>query len=57
MMTKPSWHISIDSILLDTSHGLVELLTTMIQLNKYAFDPSFVSYIKLDLKDFVLIPL
>jgi hypothetical protein len=57
MMMKPSWHISIDSIVLDTSHGLVELLTTMIELNKYAFDPFLVFYIKLDLKDFVLIPL
>jgi hypothetical protein len=29
-----SWHISMDSILLDTSHGLVELLTIMTNLNK-----------------------
>jgi hypothetical protein len=30
----PFWHISIDLILLDTSKGLVELPTTMVNLNK-----------------------
>jgi hypothetical protein len=54
---EPSWHIFVDSIVLDTSHGLVEFLTTMTKLNKYAFEPSLVSYIKLDLKDFVFFPL
>jgi hypothetical protein len=29
-----SWHISMDSILMDTFHGLVELLTAMIDLNR-----------------------
>jgi hypothetical protein len=32
-----SWHIFVDSILLDIFHGLVELFTTMIDLNKYVF--------------------
>lgn len=32
-----SWHISIDFILLDTSHGLVELLVAMTKLNKYVY--------------------
>jgi hypothetical protein len=51
---EPSWHIFVDSIVLDTFHGLVELLTSMTKLNKYVFDPSLVSFIKLDLKDFLL---
>jgi hypothetical protein len=54
---EPSWHIYVDSIILDTSHGFVELFIAMMKPNKYALDPSFVSYIKLDLKDFVFIPL
>jgi hypothetical protein len=29
-----AWHISMDSILLDTFHGLVELLIVMTNLNK-----------------------
>jgi hypothetical protein len=29
-----SWHICADLILLDTSHGLVELLIMLIDLNK-----------------------
>jgi len=36
---EPFWHISIDSILLDIYHGLEELLTAMIDLNKYIFFP------------------
>jgi hypothetical protein len=39
-----------DSIVLDTSHGLVELLIAMMELNKYVFDPSFISYIKVRFK-------
>jgi hypothetical protein len=31
---EPSWHIFVDSIVLDTSHGLVELFTAMTKLNK-----------------------
>jgi hypothetical protein len=54
---QPSWHIFVDSIVLDTSDGLVELLNAMMKLNKYVIDLSFISYIKLDLKDFVFIPL
>ncbi len=51
---EPSWHISIDSIVLDTSHdGLVELLTTMTELNKYVLKPFLFSYIKLNLSDFI----
>jgi hypothetical protein len=38
---EPSWHIFIDSIVLDTSHGLFELLIAMIELNKYVFEPFF----------------
>ncbi len=34
-----SWHISMDSILLDVFHGLVELLTIMTDLNKSFFNP------------------
>jgi hypothetical protein len=51
---EPSWHISIDSIFLDTSHGLVELLTAMMEFNKYVLEPSFFSYITLDLNDCVI---
>jgi hypothetical protein len=52
---EPPWHISIHSIVLDTSHdGLVELHTTMTKLNKYTLE-TFLAYIKLDLNDFVLI--
>jgi len=29
-----SWHIAMDSIMLDTKEGLVHLLTTMINMNK-----------------------
>jgi hypothetical protein len=54
---EPSQHISVDSIILDTFHGLVELLITMTELNKYVFDLCFFFYIKLDLKDFFFIPL
>jgi hypothetical protein len=32
-----SWHISVDFILLDTSHGLVELLVAMTELNKFVY--------------------
>jgi hypothetical protein len=52
---EPSLHIYVDSIVLDTFHGLVELLTTMTEFNKYVTDPSIFSYIKLDLKEFILI--
>jgi hypothetical protein len=52
---EPSWHISIDSIVLDTFHELVEFYTAMTKLNKYVLEPSFFSYIKLNLNDFVLI--
>jgi hypothetical protein len=31
---EPSWHINADLILLNTFHVLVELLTSMIDLNK-----------------------
>jgi hypothetical protein len=31
---EPSWHIYMDFIILDTSHEFVELLTTMMDLNK-----------------------
>jgi hypothetical protein len=31
---KPSWHIYVDSIVLDTSHKFVKLFTTMMDLNK-----------------------
>ncbi len=54
---EPSWHISMDSIVFDTFHGLVELLIAMTKLNKYVVDPFFIFQIKLDLKDFVFIPL
>ncbi len=54
---EPFQHIFVDSIVLDTSHGFIELLITMMELNKYVIDPSFVSIIKLNLEDFVLIPL
>jgi hypothetical protein len=53
----PSWHIYIDSIILDTSHGLVELLIAMTKFNKYVLEPFFFSYVKLDLNDYVLITL
>lgn len=33
----PSWNISIDLILLDTSHKLVELLINMTNVNEYVF--------------------
>jgi len=36
---EPFWHISIDSILLDTCHRLKDLCTTMTNLNKYVFFP------------------
>ncbi len=52
---EPSWHISVDSIVLDTFHGLIELLTAKIELNKYVLKPFIFSYIELDLNDFVLI--
>jgi hypothetical protein len=45
-----------DSIFLDTFHGLVELLTSMMEFNKYVLDPSFVSYIKVRFKGFCLSP-
>jgi len=48
---EPSWHIFVDSIIFDTSHGLVEFFIAMMELNKYVLDPSFVSYIKFNLKD------
>jgi len=47
---EPSWYIFMDSIVLETSHGLVELLIAMMELNKYVFDPSFISYIKVRFK-------
>ncbi len=53
---EPSWHIFIDSIVLDTSHdGLVELLTTMTKFNKYVLKLTLFWYIKLNLNDFVII--
>jgi hypothetical protein len=53
---EPSWHIFIDSIVLDTSHGCVELLIAMTKLNKYVFDLSIVFLHQvLDSKDFVFI--
>jgi hypothetical protein len=36
---EPSLHIFHDSIILDTSHGFVELLVTMTKFNKYVLDP------------------
>jgi len=36
-MRHPGQHISIDLILLNTSHRLVKFLTTMTNLNKYIF--------------------
>jgi hypothetical protein len=39
---EPAWHIYVDSIVLDTSHGCFELFITMTKLNKYVFDPSIV---------------
>jgi hypothetical protein len=39
-----------DSIVLDTFHGLVELLIAMMEFNKYVFDRSFISYIKVRFK-------
>lgn len=36
---EPFWHISIDSILLDTCHGLEDLCTAMTNLNEYVFFP------------------
>jgi hypothetical protein len=55
---EPFWHISIDSIVLDTSHGCGELFIAMTKLNKYVFDPSIVFLHQvLDSKDFVLIVL
>lgn len=53
---EPSYHISIDSIILNTFHGLVEFFTATMELNKYVLDHSLVSYIKLNSKDFVFIP-
>jgi hypothetical protein len=44
LLIQLSWH----------SHGLVKLLIAMMRF-KYVFEPSFFSYIKLDLNDFVLI--
>jgi hypothetical protein len=41
---EPFWHIFIDSILLDIYHELEELLTTMIDLNKYVFFPCVYFY-------------
>jgi hypothetical protein len=52
---EPSRHIYGDSIVVDTSHKLVELLITMMRFNKFVFDLSFVSYIKLYSKDFLFI--
>jgi hypothetical protein len=40
---EPSWHIFVDSVFLNTFHGLVELLTVMMELIRYVFDPSFFS--------------
>ncbi len=31
---EPSWHIYVDSLVLNISHGFVELLTTMMDFNK-----------------------
>jgi hypothetical protein len=31
---KVSWHILVDSIMMDTSHGLLKLLIAMIDLSK-----------------------
>jgi hypothetical protein len=33
-LDKEDWHIFIDAFVLDTTNGLVELLTTMTDLNK-----------------------
>ncbi len=38
---EPFWHISIDSIVLDTSHGLIKLLIAMTKLNMYVLDLFF----------------
>jgi hypothetical protein len=51
---EPSWHISIDSIILDTFHGLMGLIA-MTEFNKYVREPSFFPYVKLDLNDYALI--
>ncbi len=52
---EPSQYISIDCIVLDIFHGLVEPLIAMTKFNKYVFEPSFFSYMKLDLNDFFFI--
>ncbi len=49
---EPSWHISMDSIIFDTSHGPIELLPAMMELSKYVLDPYFVSHIKARFKGF-----
>jgi hypothetical protein len=55
---EPFWHISSDSIVLvNTSHGLVELFIAMTEVNKYVLEPFFFSYIKLNLNNFILITL
>ncbi len=51
---EPFWHIFVDSNVLDTFHGLVELLPAMTKFNKCILD-LFFPYIKLYLKNFVLI--
>jgi hypothetical protein len=38
---EPSWHIFVDSIVLNTSHELVELLIATIEFNKYVLDLLF----------------
>jgi hypothetical protein len=32
---KPNWHIKVDSFVLDTTNGLIKLLTTMTNINKW----------------------
>jgi hypothetical protein len=46
IVSYPSfWHISINSMLLDTFYGFVELPTTTINLKKYVILPSFCSFL------------
>jgi hypothetical protein len=33
--TEPKWHVKVDSFVLNTTNVLVELLTTMIDINKW----------------------
>jgi len=41
MMMNPPGTFFVDSIILDISHGLIELFIPMIKLNKYVIEPFF----------------